>query len=147
MRNTHFVQHCVYNKQVRCHTGTTTPSTLREFVRRDAVTLMQQVRVQLPTYANSVALPAFAVAGRRLYSNRSISLDGRAHSSKPAAAGLPLWAHPGRDRDGQMDRQTDGRTDTVPFRRSYYAGGANDWPGARFTKYLTTYRKIIVSLS
>jgi len=43
----------------------------------------EQVRVYLPTYADNVALPAFA---RRCCSNRSISPAGRAHSSKPAAA-------------------------------------------------------------
>jgi len=50
------------------------------------------------TYADNVALPAFA----RRYSNRSIS---------PAPAGLLLWAHAVWDR--QTDRQTDGLT---PYR-------------------------------
>ena len=50
----------------------------------------QKVHGQPPTYADNVALPAFA---RR-----------RAHSSKPAAAGLLLWAHAG------TDRQTDGHS-------------------------------------
>jgi len=43
----------------------------------------------------------------------------RAHSSKPAAAGLLLWAHTG----------TDSRTDTVPFHRpccAYYARSADN---------------------
>ena len=45
------------------------------------------------------------------YHNRSISPAGWAHSSKPAAAGLLLWAHIG------TDRQTDRRKNTVPFHR------------------------------
>ena len=40
-------------------------------------------------------------------SNRSITPASRAHSSKPAAAGLLLWVYAGTDR----------RTDTVPFHR------------------------------
>ena len=55
------------------------------------------------TYADNVALPAFA--RRRCCSNRSISFARRAHSSKPEAAGLLPLAHAG------TDRQTDGRTD------------------------------------
>ena len=41
----------------------------------------------------------------------------QAHSSKPAAAGLPLWAHAG----------TDGRTDTTLLHRpcSPYCAGNN----------------------
>jgi len=57
----------------------------------------QQVCVQLPTYADNVALPAFARRARRCCSNRSISPARRAHSSEPAAAGLLLWAHAGTD--------------------------------------------------
>ena len=61
---------------------------------------------QQPTYADNVPLPAFA---RRCRSNRSISharaapqqliplLQVRAHSSKPAAAGLLVWTHAGTD--------------------------------------------------
>ena len=44
----------------------------------------KQVRVQLPTYADNVTLPAFA-AERRPCSSRPTSLGRRAHSSKPAA--------------------------------------------------------------
>ena len=58
--------------------------------------------VRLRTYADNVALPAFA--RRRCCSNRSISPARRAHSSKPEAAGLLPLAHAG------TDRQTDGRT-------------------------------------
>jgi len=47
----------------------------------------------------------------RSCSNRSLYPACRAHSSKPAAAGLLLCAHAG----------TDTRTDTVPFRRPYSA--------------------------
>jgi len=76
----------------------------------------EQVCVQLPTYADNVALPAFA---RRCCCNRSISPARRAHSSKPAATGLLPWA-----RHAGTRRQTDRRKDTVPFRRtcsSHYA--------------------------
>ena len=61
----------------------------------------RQIYAQLPTSADNVALPAFAVAHsaavRRPCSSRSISPARRAHSSKPAAA-----ACGGR----QTDRQT-----------------------------------------
>ena len=50
--------------------------------------------VQIPTYADKVALPAFS-------QNRPISPARQAHSSKPAAAGLLLWFMLG------VDRQTD----------------------------------------
>jgi len=57
------------------------------------------------TYADNVALPAFA---RRCCSNRSISPARRAHSSKPATH-FRLWADAGA-------RYPWGRqTDTVPF--------------------------------
>ena len=55
------------------------------------------------TYADNVALPRFP---RRCYTNRSIFPARRAHSSKPAATGLLLWAHAGIDR--RIDGQTDG---------------------------------------
>jgi len=51
------------------------------------------------TSADSMTLPAFA---HRCCSNRSISPARRAHSSKPAAAGLLLWAR------AETDRPTDG---------------------------------------
>ena len=61
---------------------------------------LQPARVQLPTYAGNVALFTLA-AERRPCSNRSISPARRAHSSKPAAPGLLLWAQRGQtDRDG-----------------------------------------------
>jgi len=47
----------------------------------------------------------------------------RAHSSKPAAAGLLLWVHAG------IDIRTDWRTDTVPFHRPHYACSANKTDG------------------
>jgi len=59
--------------------------------------------VQLPGYANNVALPAFTAA-------ISCLLD---HSTKPTAAGLLTWAH------AVTDRLADRQTDTVPF---HYAG-------------------------
>ena len=71
------------------------------------------------TYADNMALPAFARRTPRCCasrSNRSIYPAGRAHSSKPTAAGFLPWAHAGTDRqidrrtDGRMDRRTDGRT-------------------------------------
>jgi len=74
--------------------------------------VIRQLFVQLPTYADNVALPAFA---RRCCSNRSISFARRSHTGKPAAAGLLLWAHAGTDR--RTDAQTDEQTDTVPFYR------------------------------
>jgi len=66
--------------------------------------------VYLPTHAHNVVglLPAFA---RRCCSNRSISPARRAHSSKPAAAGLLLWANDG------TDTRTGRQRDTVPFHR------------------------------
>jgi len=48
-----------------------------------------------------------AAAERQPCSSRSMSPARRAHSSKPAAAGLPLWAHAGTDR----------RTDTTLLHR------------------------------
>jgi len=80
----------------------------------------RQVCIQLPTYAAKVALPAFVLRTPQCCapcSNRSISPAGRAHSSKPAAAGLPLRAH----------AQTDIRTDARQMQRhccAYYAGSA-----------------------
>ena len=66
----------------------------------------QQVCIQLPTYTDSVALPAFTCC---CCSNRSIYPVCRAHSSKPAVAGwmwavlgLLLWVQ--ADRDMWMDR-------------------------------------------
>jgi len=75
------------------------------------VTLSDASLTTLPkttTSADNVALPAFGHrtplllnAGRRPCSNRWIFPPRRAHSSKPAAAGLLPW-------DRQTDRQTDG---------------------------------------
>ena len=47
-------------------------------------------------------------AARRCCSNRSVSPARRAHSSKPAEAGLLLWIHPVTDRrmDTRMDTGT-----------------------------------------
>jgi len=72
-------------------------------LHKNSESLCQQVYVQLPTYADNVALPAFA----HRCDNRSISLVCRAHSSKPATADLLPWAHAG------TDRRTYGRT---PYR-------------------------------
>jgi len=86
-----------------------------DFQSCSLLSLNYSVQLRLPTYHDILALPAFA---RRCCSNRWISPAGRAHSSKPVAAGLLLWAHAG----------TNGRTDTVPFHRprfAYYAGSAN----------------------
>jgi len=63
----------------------------------------QQVCVQLPTYADNVALPAFARRTPLLLQSIDVSCPP-AHSSKPAAADSLLWAHAG------ADRRTDGRT-------------------------------------
>ena len=67
--------------------------------------IVKQVSVRLPTYADSVALPAFA----RRYcqapgSNQSISPAHRADSSKRTA-------------NLQTDGQTDRQTDTVPLHK------------------------------
>ena len=86
-----------------------------DFQSCSLLSLNYSVQLRLPTYHDILALPAFA---RRCCSNRWISPAGRAHSSKPVAAGLLLWAHAG----------TNGRMDTVPFHRprfAYYAGSAN----------------------
>ena len=72
--------------------------------------IYNRICVQVPTYADNAALPAFTS------SNRSTPLS---HSSKSALAGLLLWAHAGTDR----------RTDTAPLRRpcsACYAGSANE---------------------
>ena len=70
--------------------------------------LESKVCVQLLTYADNVALPAFIGRTRCCCapcSNQSISPAGRANSSRPAAAGFLLWPRAG------TDRLTDGRTD------------------------------------
>ena len=85
------------------------------------------VSVQVPTYADNMALPAFA---RRtlLVSAGHTAIDqyflpaGPTAAIKPETAGLLLWANAGRHRDW--------RTDTVPLHRpcsayEYYAGSAN----------------------
>ena len=85
---------------------------------------IQQVCIQLPTYTDNVALPAFT---RCCCSNRSIYTACRAHSSKPAAAGC--MCHVGSARIGPMRGQTYGQTDTVPFHRpcsEYYEGSASN---------------------
>ena len=67
----------------------------------------KQVWIQLPTYADNVALPAFT---RHCCSNQLISPARWAHSSKPATAGLTPML---RQSHAGSDRQTDGRT---PYR-------------------------------
>jgi len=64
----------------------------------------KQVWIQLPTYADNVALPAFT---RHCCSNQLISPARWAHSSKPATAGLTPML---RQSHAGSDRQTDGRT-------------------------------------
>ena len=69
--------------------------------------LESKVCVQLLTYADNVALPAFIGRTRCCCapcSNPSISPAGQANSSRPAAAGFLLWPRAG------TDRLTDGRT-------------------------------------
>jgi len=90
--------------QILCVSSVTTcfVGLLIGYRRRSCLThIFKQVSVYLLTYADNVrglrALPAFA---RRCYSNRLISPARRAHSSKPAAAGLLLWP---------MLGETDGR--------------------------------------
>jgi len=68
---------------------------------------VKQVSVQLPAYADNVALPAFArccCCARG--TSRSIFPARRAHSSKPVAEAFLLYC-------GPVLRQTDRRTDTV----------------------------------
>jgi len=80
------------------------------------------VCVQIPTYADNVALPTFVCCTPCCCvpcNNRSVSSAGQAHSNKPAAVGLLLWAHVGTDR--QMDRQMDGWTDARQMHRAYNA--------------------------
>ena len=75
-----------------------------------------QACVQLPTYTDNVALPAFA--RRTPLLQQSIDISRPAHSSKPAAAGLLLWTH----------AETHIMTDTVSFHRpccAYYAGSVD----------------------
>jgi len=79
--------------------------------RASAPIFTKQVRDQPPTYADNVALPAFA---RRCCSNRSISAENL--QQRVCCC-------------GPMRGQTDRRTDTVPFHRpcsAYYAGNASD---------------------
>jgi len=71
---------------------------------------IKQVGVQLYLRTLTTRQCPQSPAGRSC-SNRLLYPAGRAHSSKPAAAGLLLCAHAG----------TDTRTDTVPFRRPYSA--------------------------
>ena len=73
----------------------------------------QQVGVQLPTYADNVALPTFA------FSNLLISPAHQTHNSKPAALGWLLWAQTGTDR----------WTDTISFHHIisvHYASSASN---------------------
>jgi len=79
------------------------------------------LRVQLSTYVDNEALPAFARHTPLLRQSIDISCPPSRHqqtcSSGFAAVG-PCW-----------DRQTDRQTDTVPFHRpysAYYAGSANN---------------------
>jgi len=74
-----------------------------------------------------VALPAFvcqhaAAAERQPCSSRSISPARQVHSSKPAAAGLLLWAHA-----GQRDGETNTRTDNVLSNSPYYVGSVSSF--------------------
>jgi len=92
----------------------------------------KQVCIQLPAYADYVALPAFARRTPLLQQSTHICC----HIAWPTAANpllqvWLLWAHARTDR--QTDRQTDRRTDTVPFYRpflAYYAGSAKDRRGS-----------------
>ena len=73
----------------------------------------QQLYVQLPTYADNMALPAFT---RRCSSNPSISAANL--QQRVCCCGGPCW-------DKQMNR----RTDMVPFHRpcsAYFVGSANN---------------------
>jgi len=86
--------------------------------------------------------PAAAAVERRLYSNRSISPARRAHSSKPAAAGLLLWAHASLVR----------RTDTVHRPCSaYYSDSTNkrvasgDWEILQLS-YVITPTSLVIHL-
>ena len=64
----------------------------------------QQVCVQLPTYADNVALPAFARRARRC-------------CSEPAAADLLLWAHAGTD--GRMGHSSRSKVNAKIMCTSY----------------------------
>jgi len=68
----------------------------------------KSLRVQLPMYADNVAMSTFAQC---YCSNRLISPACRVYSRKSAAAGLLLWAHAVTDR--QMDRSRIDRHHTV----------------------------------
>ena len=73
----------------------------------------QQLYVQLPTYADNMALPAFT---RRCSSNPSISAANL--QQRVCCCGGPCW-----------DKQTNRRTDMVPFHRpcsAYFVGSANN---------------------
>jgi len=73
----------------------------------------KSLRVQLPMYADNVAMSTFAQC---YCSNRLTSPACRVYSRKSAAAGLLLWAHAVTDR--QTDRWTEvGLTDTILFHR------------------------------
>ena len=102
--------------------------------------------LQMLTKWHCPHLPA-AAAECRQCSNRSISPARRAHCSKPAAAGLVLWAH----------ARTDRQMDTVPLQRPHSQHTMwvvpikKRWkitetgfcrPGTRFTKYLTIMPKL-----
>ena len=65
--------------------------------------IQEHACVQLPMYADSVALAAF---NHHCGSNRPISPDHQVHSNKPTAVGLLLRAHAGRDRQ-TPDHYTD----------------------------------------
>ena len=85
------------------------------FIYHMSLLLLKQVCVQLPTYADNVALPAFARRTQRCCapcSNLSIPPAGRPHS-KVCCCG-PCW-----------DRQTDRRTDTRQMHRPCPSSTAN----------------------
>jgi len=75
---------------IHTHTHTHTHTHARTHARTHThmPTDKQQVCVQLPTYADNVALPALARRAPLLQQSRNCH---RAHSSKPAAASLLLW--------------------------------------------------------
>jgi len=83
---------------------------------------------QLPTYAENMALPAFADARRaaapRCCGAGRAAVDRHLLPAGPTAANPPHAAAAG-GWNSQTDRQTNRRTDTVPFHRpcfAYYAG-------------------------
>ena len=95
------------------------------------LTSAKQVCVQLPTYAENVALPAFAAALRAAApcccGTGCATIDRYLLLAWPTAANIPHAAAAG-ELDRRAIRRTERRMDTVPFHRpcsAHYADSAN----------------------